>query len=231
MAIQFQCDSCGKSLRTDESKAGRKVKCPGCDEVITIPQPEFAFDDDATFDSQDDEAPVVKRKPKKTGKSREQRISYEDYTLADPVRRLLAAMLDVIVAIPFFIPAALAFGFGLTEADRAKQPPSENMIVVAACGLFVVGVFALLGINIYLLASRSQMIGKWILKIQIMDYETNEPAGFLKSAILRGFVNGLIGAIPMVGSLYSLVDILFIFGEEHRCLHDQLAGTYVANIP
>ncbi|MCL4296805.1 MAG: hypothetical protein KJ077_13795 [Anaerolineae bacterium] len=35
------------------------------------------------------------------------------------------------------------------------------------------------------------------------------------------------GKFPQVW--LSLVDILFIFGQEHRCLHDQLAGTWVIN--
>ena len=68
------------------------------------------------------------------------------------------------------------------------------------------------------------------MKTQILDYETNEPAGFVKSFLLRMLVNRLIGGIPCVGPIYTIVDILFIFGEERRCLHDQLAGTYVVDI-
>jgi len=39
MAIEFHCDHCGKFLSTDESKAGRQAKCPGCGEMVTVPQP------------------------------------------------------------------------------------------------------------------------------------------------------------------------------------------------
>ena len=47
---------------------------------------------------------------------------------------------------------------------------------------------------------------------------------FVHAVALRGFVNGLIGgAIP----IYPLVDPLFIFGEEHRCLHGLIASTKV----
>lgn len=38
MAIEFHCSKCGKFLSTDESKAGRQAKCPGCGELITVPQ-------------------------------------------------------------------------------------------------------------------------------------------------------------------------------------------------
>lgn len=48
--------------------------------------------------------------------------------------------------------------------------------------------------------------------------------------VLRSFVNGLIGAIPCIGSIYALVDIVFIFREDRRCLHDLLASTVVVDI-
>jgi len=44
---------------------------------------------------------------------------------------------------------------------------------------------------------------------------------------LRNFVSGLPGAIPFLGKLYSLVDPLFIFGEQRRCIHDHIADTIV----
>lgn len=37
MAIEFHCSKCGKFLSTDESKAGRQAKCPGCGELVTVP--------------------------------------------------------------------------------------------------------------------------------------------------------------------------------------------------
>ncbi|MBC7815371.1 MAG: hypothetical protein IAG10_00565 [Planctomycetaceae bacterium] len=68
---------------------------------------------------------------------------------------------------------------------------------------------------------------KYFVGTRIMDYQTNMPADFLKSFVLRSLVNGIIGAVV---PFYGLVDILFIFGDEHRCLHDQLSGTYVVDI-
>ena len=41
------------------------------------------------------------------------------------------------------------------------------------------------------------------------------------------FVNGIIGAIPLLGSIYSLADILAIFSQSRQCLHDKLADTKV----
>jgi uncharacterized RDD family membrane protein YckC len=36
-------------------------------------------------------------------------------------------------------------------------------------------------------------------------------------------VNSLIGIIP----LYTIIDLLFIFGEQRQCLHDKIADTIV----
>lgn len=44
MAITFSCAHCGKSLTTTEDKAGRKAKCPGCGEVLTVPDTASDFD-------------------------------------------------------------------------------------------------------------------------------------------------------------------------------------------
>jgi uncharacterized RDD family membrane protein YckC len=35
--------------------------------------------------------------------------------------------------------------------------------------------------------------------------------------------------IPVIGPLFGLVNVLFIFGEERRCLHDLAANTIVVN--
>jgi uncharacterized RDD family membrane protein YckC len=52
-------------------------------------------------------------------------------------------------------------------------------------------------------------------------------AGLGRIFWLRMFVPGLVGAIPLVGGLFGLIDPLFIFGEEKRCLHDLIADTIV----
>lgn len=38
MAIEFHCHKCGKLLRTAADKAGLEAKCPGCGEVIQVPE-------------------------------------------------------------------------------------------------------------------------------------------------------------------------------------------------
>jgi uncharacterized RDD family membrane protein YckC len=42
----------------------------------------------------------------------------------------------------------------------------------------------------------------------------------------------LIGVIPIaiISRILGMVDILFIFGKEKRCIHDIIAGTKVVNV-
>jgi uncharacterized RDD family membrane protein YckC len=83
---------------------------------------------------------------------------------------------------------------------------------------------ALLGYNIYLLATRGQTLGKQWMKIRIVTNPQGENPGFVKAFLLRGLVNCLIGNfVP----LYGIVDVCFIFREDRRCLHDLIAETIV----
>jgi uncharacterized RDD family membrane protein YckC len=89
--------------------------------------------------------------------------------------------------------------------------------------IFVVGICALIAIQIYFLSSRGQTIGKMVMNIKIVKVDTNKNGGFGANVLMRGIVNGILTMIP----LYSLVDVLFIFREDRRCIHDMIAGTRV----
>jgi hypothetical protein len=51
--------------------------------------------------------------------------------------------------------------------------------------------------------------------------------GFWRGVFLRSWVVAVLGAVPMLGSLISLVNALLVFSEGRRCLHDRIAGTRV----
>lgn len=46
MPVEFQCDHCGTRLRTPDGSAGKKTKCPQCENVLAIPE---ASDSSQTF--------------------------------------------------------------------------------------------------------------------------------------------------------------------------------------
>src|SRR5437016_3670126 len=43
MAISLQC-ACGRSLRLKDHLGGKRVKCPDCNAVLTVPQPDVVED-------------------------------------------------------------------------------------------------------------------------------------------------------------------------------------------
>ena len=249
MAIRFDCQFCGKTLKADESKAGKKVKCPSCEGLLTIPEPEPAPEDEI-FDAEDaaeesyeddelDEPPAGRIPCPKCGelkskrakvcpwcgdgsKKKKSRRSEEEYPLADPGKRLLGVLADGLASLVLVGPGVILV---LAAGDHNDSPLLPIGIILAA-----LGAITMLILQLYLLINRSQSIGKYLVKTQIFDYETRTPAGFVKTFVLRGIVNNLIGAIPCIGPIYGLVDPLFVFSEEHRCLHDRIAGTYVVDI-
>jgi uncharacterized RDD family membrane protein YckC len=139
--------------------------------------------------------------------------SYE-MPLADRGARFLAALVDGLAIIPIGIPVALAF---LAEDSD---------------GLLVGLVFALvIGLGIgcvqwYLIATSGQTVGKRALGIRIVKID-GSPVDFVSGVVMRSWVMNAICNIPYVGPLIGLVDVLMIFGEERRCLHDRIAGTKV----
>lgn len=130
----------------------------------------------------------------------------QENCLASLWQRLQAALLD----------GLLIFGPVVVVTLTFSKPEDIGVLV----GLYVVA----LGVwQSVLLSKHGQTIGKQVMKIKIVRCTDGANGGFVTNVVLRCFVNGLIGLIP----LYHLVDVAFIFGEGQRCLHDRIAGTMV----
>jgi uncharacterized RDD family membrane protein YckC len=130
--------------------------------------------------------------------------------LAGRGARLGAALLDSLVIMVVPVIALMATG-------GSKDP--------SPIGLLIAGVW-FLGVAIYqivLLSSRGQTLGKKWLGIKIVRMDGG-PVSFGSAFLLRYLVGqGLMGIIPF----YGLVDPLFIFREDRRCVHDMVASTKV----
>jgi uncharacterized RDD family membrane protein YckC len=147
--------------------------------------------------------------------------------LASLGKRFLGALIDGFAGLLFIGPGYGLMIAGAVSSPDSSEPPVASML---GAGLALLGVLALLGLQIFLLATRSQTIGKLLMKTQIWDTTIGQPAGFVKSFVIRLFANGLIGGIPCIGLIYTIVDICFIFREDRRCVHDLLASTVVLDI-
>jgi uncharacterized RDD family membrane protein YckC len=138
--------------------------------------------------------------------------------------RLGAAFIDGLIVGGVFWTLVYLSGFWQTyvgsvlSGDRAAWKLIVGM-VVASFAAFVC-------IQAYPLANSGQTWGKRLLKLRIVDMQGFKP-DFWRLIALRYGVGRVIAMVPMLGGIYSLVDVLFIFRDDRRCIHDHIAGTRV----
>jgi uncharacterized RDD family membrane protein YckC len=145
--------------------------------------------------------------------------------------RLGASMIDSLI---IFLPMTPAYVLAVPLVARATPGMQRNAFavwgVIASTGSwFYVGmvwVLLMLIINGVLAHRNGQSIAKKWLGIKDVRSDGSR-AGFARIFWLRNVVNTTITFIPIVGSLYGLIDILFIFGSAKRCIHDYIADTIV----
>jgi uncharacterized RDD family membrane protein YckC len=144
-------------------------------------------------------------------------VGVSDPNLAERGTRLGAVLLDSLIALVCAAPG----GIVLAIAD------GDDTGTVIGSILLGIGFLALAVVQIYLLSTRGQTLGKRMVSVRIVKFQDNSNPGFVGAVLLRSFVPALLGGIPIVGPLFSIVDICFIFSEDRRCLHDLIAGTKV----
>lgn len=78
-------------------------------------------------------------------------------------------------------------------------------------------------------------IGKGMMGVCVIDADTHEAPSIMRGIVLHAviplsvmFAVGMLNDYLFFGLL--IVDFLFVFGDERRCLHDLLAGTKVVTI-
>lgn len=69
MTINFSCEVCGKTLSTTDDKAGRKAKCPGCGEVLLVPNAIDGADDEFSDLPDEETLPELLGRPRSSGKT------------------------------------------------------------------------------------------------------------------------------------------------------------------
>jgi uncharacterized RDD family membrane protein YckC len=147
--------------------------------------------------------------------------------LAERGTRLAAAMVDGLLALAAFAPSAY-----IAVVEGRVTAGSSPFVFFSTHPVSIVSTTAwaaLVLFQAYLVTTTGQSIGKRWLGIRIVKMD-GSPAGFLHGVGLRTWIFAMVQYIPVVGSVanfVSFVDVLFIFGESRRCLHDLLAGTQV----
>lgn len=108
-------------------------------------------------------------------------------------------------------------------SDRSHQFHGVDL------GVALMGMLVFYSVQWGFLSSSGQTIGKKLTRIRIVTM-TGEKPSMTDLALKRyGFMN-LSTFIPIAGGLIALADLFSIFRKDHRCLHDQVAGTQVIKI-
>lgn len=134
--------------------------------------------------------------------------------------RLMGAIIDSMVTM--LVMAPLLFVTGGFAADATF---SIGQTILS----FILGVIVFVVLHGYFLATKGQTIGKAVVGTKIVN-ELGDKPPFGRLLGLRYLVPGLVYSVPCIGSLIAVINVLFIFREDRRCLHDHLAGTYVVNV-
>jgi uncharacterized RDD family membrane protein YckC len=137
--------------------------------------------------------------------------------LANRSTRLVAAIIDGFVMMVIVIPLV----FILVAVTRIDMSGVVGQLVGTLLGI---GVF--LAVNGSLLASNGQTVGKRAMGIKIARTD-GEKATFDRIVGYRLLPIWIISMVPLIGGLIALINVLFIFRESRKCLHDDIADTIV----
>ncbi|MEK7234926.1 MAG: RDD family protein [Elusimicrobiota bacterium] len=125
--------------------------------------------------------------------------------LATRMQRLLANIAD-----------AAVIGVPLVIGVLPVVPHPVRLLALVVAPILIV-------VQMIMLTKQGQTFGKRIVDIRIVMKDTLENGGFVVNLVKRVFLNALLSIVPF----YALVDILFIFRADRRCLHDMIADTIV----
>jgi len=155
------------------------------------------------------------------------------FELASRWARLGASLIDSLIVCVVFFPlllliVSLSFIPGMRDSGSFLaniELISTSLVGKVVAAIMGIGIYLL--IHGYMLVKSGQSIGKKALGIQIVDYNTQQllPPGRVLG--MRYVITSLIAQLPVIGQFWGLIDALFIFGNEKRCLHDLMANSSV----
>ena len=146
----------------------------------------------------------------------------ESGDLAKRSTRFWASMIDGAISLVIFLP--VLWGLGVFEGFPNIQPMSAGMTALTG----VLGLGVSIALHGWLVAKRGQTIGKAVLGIRMVRSD-GSPLDFQRWLVRRVLPLSAVGQIPVANQILPLVDVLFIFRADRRCVHDLIADTIVVN--
>jgi uncharacterized RDD family membrane protein YckC len=131
--------------------------------------------------------------------------------LATPSSRFAANMVDQLA------PLLPLYSLALVPKDSDFMPYLAGMAV----SLLIICA------QLHHVVTHGQSLGKRMLGIKVVRTD-GAPIGLGRLLLLRNLLPIVIGMATC--NLFSLIDQLFIFGEDRLCLHDRIADTKVVQV-
>jgi uncharacterized RDD family membrane protein YckC len=159
--------------------------------------------------------------------------------------RLLARVIDWALEFIAAIPGGLILGSEFLKlAMMAMQGEDPDFSQLDYQRLWLGGLvfgaawLVLFVIQVWMLTTRGQSIGKRLTGIRIVRVEDESNPGIVHAWVLRQCLFTIVGIItsliPILGILFRptfhLVDWCMIFRDDQRCLHDLVAKTKVVRV-
>ena len=141
--------------------------------------------------------------------------------LAGRGARLAARLFDGLTQVLVLVPGLMMF---VVAISKTRIP--DEALVSASVLLTAALVLGLLAVNCYCLHRSRQTLGKKVMGIKIVGHDGSR-VSLAKIIGLRMLAMLLLELIPGIGPIVGVANVLMIFQDEQRCLHDRLAGTIV----
>jgi len=154
-------------------------------------------------------------------------VIFSQGILATRWQRFLGYCIDLLLALPLLVLLSVVLVFALRWVGFAPRSVQYQILVSAGRVLITAGVFILL--HGYLLTTRGQTIGKYLLKTQIVA-ENGDVVPLVRLLTTRYLPFWILVTVPVAGPLLVIMDVTAIYREECKCFHDDIAGTKVIQI-
>jgi uncharacterized RDD family membrane protein YckC len=144
--------------------------------------------------------------------------------LASRGQRLAGAVIDMVFQAAVGLPLVFLLGVAPDIWNPLSLDLLEKLRLASA------GWVSYLLLHGWLLHTRGQTVGKWIVGTRIVDMDGEVPP-LARVMLLRLMLLGAVStALPAQGWALSLFNVLLVFRADRRCLHDHIAGTRVVHV-
>lgn len=141
--------------------------------------------------------------------------------LATRGARFGGAIIDAVISILVTFPLIYITGYW----DNLMEGTSTTVMQTVMLGVLALVMYFV--IHGYFLARDGQTVGKKMVGTRIVSVETDKILPLSKIFLLRVLPLNIVASLPIIGSLLAIIDVLFIFRKDQRCVHDLIAGTKV----